>query len=138
MKGEQRLRSVWLTLALLAATCAAGLLCRFAPLGLPPFWVKYGGSALWALAIYWLVSASTARLSRAACLAGTIAAAVEFAKLLAWPPLDAFRLTFAGKLLLGRIFSFRDLLAYALAIAAGAAADLWMRRRVNKAPFFRV
>lgn len=30
-----------------------GLLCRFAPLGLPYVIVKYGGSFLWAATIYW-------------------------------------------------------------------------------------
>ncbi len=56
---------------------------RMAPLGLPPFIVKYGGSMMWALMIYWIVSALFARwrLLRVALISGAIAAAVEFLKL---------------------------------------------------------
>lgn len=42
-----------LSLALMLATIAAGLAVRLAPLGLPLFVVKYGGSMLWALMVYW-------------------------------------------------------------------------------------
>ena len=57
-------------------------------------------------------------------MAGAIATAVEFFKLHHSPAMDAFRLTVPGILLLGRIFSAWDILAYWLAIAIGACIDL--------------
>ncbi len=98
-----------------------GLAVRFSPLGLPPFVVKYG-STLWALMVYWIVSALLPlwRLYAVALLAGVIATAVEFVELYHSPALDAFRFTLPGILLLGRFFSVWDIVAYWLAISVGA------------------
>lgn len=117
------------TLALLLVTLIVGLMVRMAPLGLPPFIVKYGGSMLWALMIYWIVSALFARwrLPSVASISGAIAAAVEFLKLYHAPWLDAFRLTLSGILVLGRHFSLWDILAYWIAIALGAYVDGMLR-----------
>ena len=122
-------RPLPLSLALIVATMIAGAAIRFAPIGLPHSVVKYGGSALWALAIYWMVSTLLPRLriATAAALAGSIATTIEFAKLYHAPALDAFRLTLPGILIMGRYFSFRDILAYWLAIAAGACIDRALR-----------
>jgi hypothetical protein len=100
-----------------------------APLGLPPFIVKYGGSMLWALMIYWIVSALFARWSLpvVALISGAIAAAVEFLKLYHAPWLDAFRLTLPGILVLGRHFSLWDIMAYWIAICLGATVDGMLR-----------
>ncbi len=117
------------TLALLLVTLIVGLLVRMAPLGLPPFLVKYAGSMLWALMIYWIVSALLARwrLPTVALIAAGIAAAVEFLKLYHAPWLDAFRLTLPGILVLGRHFSLWDILAYWIAICLGAYVDGMLR-----------
>ena len=120
---------------LIAASIAAilipiGILWRMAPLHLPPFLYKYGGSVLWAAMVYWLIAALLPRRRpiAVAATAATIAALVEFSRLLHAPALDAFRLTLAGKLILGRFFSVRDIAAYWLAIAAAALIDWrWMR-----------
>ena len=124
-----RSRPLGLSLLLMAATIAAGLIIRFARLGLPLFVSKYGGSMLWALMIYWLATTLLPRWSlvNAAVLAGILAAAVEFLKLYRTPALDAFRLTLPGILLLGRFFSVWDIVAYWLAIVAGAIVDRRMR-----------
>jgi hypothetical protein len=124
-------RPIGLSLALAAGTIAAGLSIRFAPLGLPPFVVKYGGSMLWALMIYWVVSAlfSSLRVSAAALLAGAVSIGVEFAKLYHSPTIDAFRRTLPGILLLGRYFSVWDILAYCLAISLGSLLDANLRLR---------
>lgn len=127
---EPPLRSFWLTAALLLLTCALGLGLRFARLGLPFLLTKYGGSMLWALAIYWLLSALCRHVPRAALWAFALATAVECGKLLSGPELDAFRRTLTGRLLLGRVFSFWDLLAYAVAIAGGLCLDLRLRQWV--------
>ncbi len=96
--------------------------------------MKYGGSLLWATMVYLLAGVLLPRLTRAqiAGLAMVIAVAVEFSRLVHTPWLDAFRLTTAGALLLGRIFSLWNLLAYAIGIAFG----VWIDRLVGwaKAP----
>ena len=125
-----RSRPLWVSLVLLCGTVSAGLAVRFARVGLPPFVVKYGGSVLWALMVYWIVS--TLLLSwhfpTVALITGVLAMAVEFVKLYHSPGLDAFRLTLPGVLLLGRVFSGWDIVAYWLAIVAGALVDQRMRR----------
>jgi Protein of unknown function (DUF2809) len=122
-------RPLGLSLALMLATVAGGLSVRFAPLGLPPLIVKYGGSTLWALMLYWIVSTllPSWRLPAAALLTGVLATAVEFVKLYHSPGLDAFRLTLPGVLLLGRFFSVWDIAAYWLAIIVGAFVDKALR-----------
>jgi hypothetical protein len=62
-------------------------------------------------------------------LAGLLATTVEVFKLYHSPALDAFRLTIPGILLLGRIFSVWDIVAYLLAISAGAFVDSQLLRR---------
>ena len=122
-------RPLMLTLALMVVTVAAGLTIRFAPLGLPPFIVKYGGSTMWALMAYWIVSTllPSRRLLTVVLLTGTLATAVEFVKLYHSPILDAFRLTLPGIVLLGRFFSAWDIVAYWLAISVGALVDRGLR-----------
>ena len=127
-------RPLILSIALCLATTAAGITVRFAPLGLPLVVTKYGGSMLWALMIYWIVSAAAGRwrVARVALLSGGIAAAVEFFKLYRSPGMDAFRGTLPGVLLLGRYFSVWDIVAYCVAIGLGAWVDhCWRRRLAN-------
>jgi Protein of unknown function (DUF2809) len=116
-------------LALALATILCGLIWRLAPLHLPPFFYKYGGSALYAIMIFWLVAAAAPKARRitTALWAMALVTAIECIKLVHTPALDAFRLTLAGKLILGRYFSGYDLIAYAvgilvIAIAASAAS----------------
>jgi hypothetical protein len=117
------------SLVLVVATMIAGLAIRFAPLSLPPVVVKYAGSMLWALMIYWIVSAllPSLRLLAVALLTAALTAGVEFFKLHHSPALDAFRLTLPGILLLGRFFSVWNILAYWLAISIGAFVDRRIR-----------
>ena len=122
-------RPLALSALLIVATIAVGLTMRLAPLGLPNVIVKYGGSLSWALMIYWTVSSVRPLwpLTRGALVSSVIALCVELFKLYHVPLLDAFRLTLPGKLLLGRVFSLRDLVAYAVAIMAGVLADRAIR-----------
>lgn len=108
----------------------AGLAIRFGHLGLPALVVKYGGSALWAVMIYWIVSSflSSWPVGRAAVIAAILATLVEFFKLVHESGIDAFRHTLAGALLLGRVFSVWDIAVYWAAIATGAILDLRLRR----------
>lgn len=100
------------------------------PLGLPAFVVKYGGSLLWATMVFLLVGVVLPRLTRTqiAAIAVAIAVIVEFSRLVHTPWLDAFRLTAAGALLLGRIFSLWNLVAY----LAGIVVGIWLDSRVAR------
>lgn len=125
-------RPLVVSLMLLAITVAGGLAIRFVPLGFPYGLTKYGGSTLWALMLYWIISTALPswRLSALALLAGSTATTIEFAKLYHSSWLDAFRLTLPGILLLGRFFSLYDIVAYWLAIIFGAFLDRWIRLRL--------
>jgi hypothetical protein len=112
-------------LALVVIACGLSLRWYGFQLGLPAFVVKYGGSLLWATMVFLLVGVLLPRLTRAqlAAIAMAIAVVVEFSRLAHAPWLDAFRLTTAGALLLGRIFSLWNLVAYAAGIALGVWVD---------------
>lgn len=118
-------RSLVRSTLLIVATIAAGLTLRLVRLGFPSAVVKYGGSILWALMVYWFIMAIRPRWppTRSALVSSVVALSVELFKLHHAPALDAFRLTLPGKLLLGRVFSSWDLLAYAAAILVGLLLD---------------
>jgi hypothetical protein len=123
-------------LGLAALAVAAGLALRLIPWGLPLPVHHYGGGLLWGMMLYGLVAAlRPPGWGVPACLAAALLAAalIEGVRLIRTPELDAFRATLAGQLLLGRIFSAWNLLAYALGIGAGAglaaSPELYRRRR---------
>jgi hypothetical protein len=109
----------------LLITIPIGLAIRLLPFGLPWFLYKYLGSLLWAAALYWFLAALLPKLrSRTiAALAITTATLLELTRLIPIAPVDAFRLTFAGKILLGRFFSIKNIVAYILAITLTAILD---------------
>ncbi|MET3910302.1 putative membrane protein [Bradyrhizobium sp. S3.3.6] len=115
-------------LALIVIACGLSLRWYGFPLGLPAFVVKYGGSLLWATMVFLLIGVLLPRLTRSqrAAIAMVIAIVVELSRLVHTPWLDAFRLTTAGALLLGQIFSLWNLVAYLIGIVAG----LWLDSRV--------
>lgn len=133
MHGAQPVNTIALRRSMLIRAClalvviACGLSLRWYgfPLGLPAFVVKYGGSLLWATMVFLLVGVLLPWLTRSqlAAIALVIAIAVEFSRLVHTPWLDAFRLTTAGALLLGRIFSLWNLVAYAAGIGFGVWID---------------
>jgi hypothetical protein len=116
-------------LALVVIVCGLSLRWYGFPLGLPAVIVKYGGSLLWATMVFLLVGALLPRLTRMqiAIIATAIAIVVELSRLVHTPWLDAFRLTTAGALLLGRIFSLWNIVAYVLGILVGT----WLDRLVE-------
>jgi hypothetical protein len=128
-----RIRARGTCLAVSLAIIVAGLTLRFVPLGLPMGIVKYGGSALWAAMVYGLVAALLVhrRVRTILLVAGAIALLVELSRLIHTPELDAFRLTLPGALLLGRIFSPWNLVAYAAGLAASALVDRWADLRAK-------
>jgi hypothetical protein len=94
-------------------------------LGIPASIVKYGGSILWGAMVFFLVAIARPRLSRlpVAGISAVIAVSVELFRLVHTPWLDNFRLTLAGALLLGRIFSVWDILAYGAGILLALGLD---------------
>lgn len=138
MEAGQRstLRSRLIYAVLVLLIIAAGLLWRWPALSLPPAMAKYGGSILWGGLVYLALRVALPKpgVAPMALLAATIAAAVEFTQLLHWPWLDAFRGTTFGALLLGRVFTWWDILCYWLGIAAIGMADRLCRgRRIQEA-----
>jgi hypothetical protein len=105
-------------------------------LGLPALVVKYGGSALWAAMVFFLAAMAASRLSRLtlALISAAIAIGVELFRLVHAPWLDAFRLTLAGALLLGRIFSPWNMLAYGVGIALAVWLDRLGTRTCSPIP----
>jgi hypothetical protein len=128
-------RRARLALAIALIVIALGLGLRFygLRLGLSVFIVKYGGSALWATMVYWLLAALLPRWSwrRVGLLALAVTVIVEASRLIHTPWLDGFRLTLAGALLLGRIFSLWNIVAYAVGIVLGIAIDRMAMRRAG-------
>jgi hypothetical protein len=112
-------------LCLCIIACGLGLRRFGLGLGLPSLVVKYGGSILWGTMVFFLVAMLARRGSRChlAVLSATIAIGVELFRLVHAPWLDAIRLTIAGALLLGRIFSPWDMLAYGAGIGLGVLLD---------------
>ncbi len=114
-----------------ACLCLSIIICglalrRYGPgVGLPASIVKYGGSVLWGTMVFLVVAmaASQRSRSRIALIAAAIAVGVELFRLVHAPWLDAFRLTLPGALLLGRIFSAWDMLAYGVGIGIGVLLD---------------
>jgi hypothetical protein len=75
--------------------------------------------------VFFLVALAASNLSRRniVMIAGSIAVGVELFRLVHEPWLDAFRLTMAGALLLGRVFSLWNMLAYGVGIILGMLLD---------------
>jgi Protein of unknown function (DUF2809) len=103
-------------------------------LGLPSSVVKYGGSILWGTMVFFLVAivAAGCSLRNIVLIAITIAICVELFRLVHAPWLDDFRLTTAGALLLGRVFSPRNMVAYVVGIMVGMALD---RASIQSSPY---
>ena len=108
--------------AAMAATIALGLASRRWPGALSDAFGKYPGDALWATMVLlgWCALRPRARLREVAALAALTCLAVEVAKLWQAPWLVAFRHTTVGHLLLGRSFSWQNLVAYGVGVLAGA------------------
>jgi len=106
---------------------AAGLALRKFGLGLGLSFalVKYGGSILWGTMVFFAVAMAASGQSRRSIglISISIAVCVELFRLVHTPWLDDFRLTTLGALLLGRVFSPWNMLAYGAGIVLGMGLD---------------
>jgi Protein of unknown function (DUF2809) len=99
---------------------------KFGPgLGLPFPFVKYGGSVLWGTMVFFLVAMATPARSPSgiALISAAVAVGVELFRLVHTPGIDNFRLTTLGALLIGRVFSPWNMLAYGVGIVLGVLLD---------------
>jgi Protein of unknown function (DUF2809) len=119
-------RNRWIYAGLTCAVIALGLASRRWPL-LPTLLGKYPGDALYALMAFCALGVVWSRQSTAcnAVLALAFCFAVEFGQLYRAPWIDGIRATTLGHLVLGSHFGWLDLVAYAVGVAVGAAAE-WL------------
>lgn len=117
----------------------SGLLLRSSVLYAPPFLKKYGADALWALLVFLLIRVLCPRwkISRGAGLAAVISAGVEVSQLYHAPWIDALRAARLGALILGSVFNWPDLPAYASGIAVGVILDAVLLARYRRAEELR-
>ena len=114
-----------------ACLCLSIIVCGLAlrkfglGLGLPSVLVKYGGSMLWGTMVFFLVAIAAPGQSRwrVALISVLLAVCVELFRLVHTPWLDDFRLTTLGALLLGRVYSPWNMLAYGAGIVLGMQLD---------------
>jgi hypothetical protein len=124
-RPERRSRVIRAALCLCTIVCGIALRGYGPGLGLSAFVVKYGGSVLWGTMVFFLVALAAAKLSRPsiALISVLIAISVELFRLVHAPWLDAFRLTLPGALLLGRVFSTWNIVAYGVGIVLAMVLD---------------
>ena len=124
-------RPILLTLVLLAGSFFAAWAIAYPSLGLQPNVVRYSGAALWALALYWIVSAlfPRARLFLVGLLTGVLATGIEYLKLLHLSRVEAFLGNLPRILVSSPNFDRWAILDYWLIIAIGASIDSGIRSR---------
>ena len=116
------------------AVIVLGMASRKFPDLFPAVLGKYPGDALWALMVFIGLAfiqprASTGRLS---LLAFAISCAVEFSQIYQAPWINAIRHTTIGHLVLGSVFSWIDMAAYAVGVLIGAVFDILSRSRLTR------
>jgi len=120
-----RLRSPLRQFAAALIVICLGLLVRSHRIGLPPFWAKYSGDALWALMVFLLFGALLPRKSTlvVASIAFLYSCATEFSQLYHASWIDALRRIPIGRLVLGDTFSWPDMAAYLVGVVVGAIGE---------------
>jgi Protein of unknown function (DUF2809) len=118
-------RPVVLYLGLLVATILLGLATRRFPSVFPELIARFGGDALWAAMMLWLVALwrRAAAPHHVALAALAVAWTVEFSQLYQAPWIVAVRATRGGALVLGQGFLWSDLVSYAVGVMLAAALD---------------
>lgn len=113
-------------LAILALVAGGYVLRAYGPgHRIPALYLLYGGAAIWAATVYFLVALllRSRPQKQVLLVAALVCALVEVSKLIHTPALDIFRLTPAGALMLGRIFAGWNFAAYAAGLMLAAILD---------------
>jgi hypothetical protein len=107
-------------------TVGLGLIWRSSLLPISPFLTKYGGDALWALLVFFLVRFIQPRTSvvLSALVAFGFSVCIEASQLYHAPWIDLIRGTRLGSLILGNTFNWPDIPAYAVGIVLGALIEV--------------
>jgi hypothetical protein len=115
-----------------AVVICFGVASRSRFVGLPPFWAKYSGDALWALLVFIGLGLffPSQRTWKLAALAFGVAFADECSQLYHAAWIDAVRRTWLGHAILGDVFAWPDLVAYAAGIAVGSIAE-WASKKAS-------
>jgi hypothetical protein len=122
---NELLRNRFFLFITMVVTVALGLASRKVPALFPVLLGKYPGDALWSLVVYWGIAwlIPNASIKKVAVLALLVSYADEISQLYQAPWLNAIRGTTLGHLVLGSAFSWLDLLAYTIGVAAGATIE---------------
>jgi hypothetical protein len=110
----------------------SGLASSSEAVGLPPFFAKYAGDALWALMVFLGIGfvLATRGTALVTALAVAVSCADEFSQLYHAPWIDTVRRTTLGHLVLGDTFAWGDIAAYLVGIGFGATAE-WAASRIS-------
>jgi len=120
-----------LSAALALIVMGTGLAWRLPALSFSPFVRKYGADALWAWLVFLLIRIvrPQASVATSAAAAFGFAVAIELSQLYHAPWIDAIRATRLGALVLGSVFNWPDIPAYALGVVVGVLIETALRRR---------
>ena len=123
-------RNPFIYAAAVLAVMVLGLLSRRFPDFLPAALGKYPGDALWALMIFCGLGFLRPKLPTTftAITALAFACAVEFLKFYQSPWLESVRATLPGRLMLGSVFSWKNIAAYAIGIFFGWAVETGIKK----------
>ena len=115
------------------ALIVLGLLSRRFSSLLPVVFGKYPGDALWALMVFCGIGFLHPKLKTifTAMIALAFSCAVEFLKLYHSPWIESFRATLAGRLVLGSVFSWKNIAAYAIGVLFGWAMEIGIQKCRN-------
>lgn len=111
------------------AVILLGMASRRFPLLFPALLGKYPGDALWALMVFIGLAFIRPRASTRWLALGAfgVSCVDEFSQLYQAPWINAVRHTTVGHLVLGSVFSWFDMVAYAVGVLLGAVLDLLPR-----------
>src|SRR5262252_4402082 len=125
LKARSRRRTGYLLAFVL--TIFAGLASRHFPQIFPAFVGKYPGDALWALMVFFGLGAifRTASSALVSVAALGFSFGIEVLKLCNAPWLANIRHTTLGHLVFGDVFSWQNLVAYAIGVMVGAMIELF-------------
>ena len=123
------MRNRLILFVLIVITVVLGLASRKVPSLFPAVLGKYPGDALWSLMVYWGIAwlRPNASIKKVAVLALLVSYVDEISQLYQAPWINGIRRTTLGHLVLGSTFSWLDMLAYTIGVAAGAAIERLMQ-----------